>query len=77
MPEAIVWEQMAIALGHVEGCRAGTERISFRHLPGWYEGPYDVLRYAHAKLGDQAAAERADGKFREGVALRELHAHAS
>jgi hypothetical protein len=43
----MAWERMAIALGNVEGCRAGEGRISFRHLPGWYEGPYDVLRWVY------------------------------
>jgi hypothetical protein len=31
--EAIHWEQIAVALGNVEGCKAGEGRISFRHLP--------------------------------------------
>jgi hypothetical protein len=69
--EAIHWERMAIALGNVEGCRAGEGRISFRHLPGWYEGPYDVLRYAYLKLGDRRAAAKAEAKFREALERRE------
>ena len=63
--EAIHWERIAIALGNVEGCHAGEGRISFRHLPAWYEGPYDVLRWAYRKLGDGQAAAEAERRFRE------------
>jgi glycosyltransferase involved in cell wall biosynthesis len=45
---AIHWANICIGLGHYKGSCAGRSRISFRHLPGWYEGPYDVLRYADA-----------------------------
>jgi tetratricopeptide (TPR) repeat protein len=68
--EAIHWERMAIALGHVEGCRAGESRISLRHLPAWYEGPYDVLRWAYRKLADERAAAEADAAYRHAKELR-------
>lgn len=48
--QAIWWCRCSIALGHVEGCRAGEKRVSFRHLPGWYEAPYDVLRHVYREL---------------------------
>ncbi len=74
--EAIHWEQMAIALGSVEGCNVGagsaaSSRISFRHLPAWYEGPYDVLRYAYARLGDAAAADCAQQQYERALRARQ------
>ncbi|MCI0357618.1 MAG: hypothetical protein L0211_03920, partial [Planctomycetaceae bacterium] len=69
--DAIHWERMAIALGSAEGCRAGEGRISFRHLPGWYEGPYDVLRWAYGKLGKTELAAEADEKFQRALAQRQ------
>lgn len=60
---AIHWERMAIALANVEGSHAATDRISFRHLPGWYEGPYDVLRFAYRRLGMEDAARDAADKY--------------
>ncbi len=70
LADAIAWERMAIALGNVEGCRAGEERISFRHLPGWYEGPYDVLRWVYRKQGNADLAAEADEKFQRALAER-------
>jgi len=67
---AIHWEQMAIALGNVEGSYAATDRISFRHLPGWYEGPYDVLRFAYRRLGMEDAARDATEKHERAIKMR-------
>jgi tetratricopeptide (TPR) repeat protein len=61
--QAVTWSQLAVALGHFEGRQAGQHRISFRHLPGWYEGPYDVLRYAYRQLGQQALAAQSETKY--------------
>ena len=68
--DAIHWEQIAIALGNVEGSKAGEGRISFRHLPAWYEGPYDVLRWTYRKLGNVAAADEAEAKFQTALVNR-------
>ncbi len=68
--EAICWARMSIALGHVEGMHAGNGRISFRHLPGWYEAPYDVLRCAYQKLEQPREAEEAKQKFDVALRLR-------
>jgi FkbM family methyltransferase len=69
--QAATWSQLAISLGNVEGHHAGQGRISFRHLPAWYEGPYDVLRCAYRKLGLPAQADEANGRFMEARKQRE------
>lgn len=53
------WAEMAILLGNYEGLEAGAERVGFRHLPAWFEGPFDVLRFALAELGDERGAASA------------------
>ena len=70
LADAIAWERMAIALGNFEGCRAGEGRISFRHLPAWYEGPYDVLRWVYRKQGQAELAAEADTQFKRAHAAR-------
>ncbi|MEO8499257.1 MAG: glycosyltransferase, partial [Planctomycetota bacterium] len=70
---AMHWEQMAIALGNVEGTKAGETRIGFRHLPGWYEGPYDVLRFVFQRLGMPDAARDADEKYKRASQMRIDH----
>jgi glycosyltransferase involved in cell wall biosynthesis len=57
--DAIAWSHMAIANGLFQGRGAQFERIGFRHLPGLYEGPFDVLRWAYKALGDEKAAAEA------------------
>lgn len=68
--QAVHWEQIAITLGNVEGSRAGESRISFRYLPGWYEGPYDVLRFAYRKLKMEAEARIAEADYHRARAMR-------
>ena len=69
--DAIAWSHMAVVNGLYEGAGASFERISFRHLPALYEGPYDVLRSTYAALGDQAAAEAAAQEWAAAKAARE------
>lgn len=70
---AVAWEEMAVAMGHFEGNCSGRHRISFRHLPGWYEGPYDVLRFAWQKLGQPHRAEECERKLRAAKERRWQH----
>ena len=60
---------MAIANGLFRGRGAQFERIGFRHLPGLYEGPFDVLHWAYQALGNDeaAAAAAADFVFANGL----------
>jgi tetratricopeptide (TPR) repeat protein len=70
--DAVTWEQMAIAIGNVEGSQAAQTRISFRHLPAWYDAPYDVLRHSYRMLGDVAAATACERKHQEAMTVRAL-----
>ena len=70
---AVTWEEIAIGLGHFEGRAAGLDRISFRYLPGWYEGPYDVLRFAWRSLGQPQRAAECERKFVLAQAKRREH----
>lgn len=45
--KAIKWSKIALTLGNVEGFADSDKRIGFRHPPGLYEGPYDVLRWTY------------------------------
>jgi tetratricopeptide (TPR) repeat protein len=47
------------------------QQQQWRHLPAWYEAPYDVLRYAYTLLGKSAAADAAELDYRAAVAARE------
>jgi hypothetical protein len=62
---------MAVANGLYEGQGARFARISFRFPTALYEGPYDVLRWAHKALGDGAAAAEAERKFEQARKARE------
>ena len=69
--DAIAWSHMAVANGLYEGQGARFARISFRFPTALYEGPYDVLRWAHKALGDGAAAAEAERKFEHARKARE------
>jgi hypothetical protein len=58
--DAIAWSNMAAVNGLFEGSGATYRRISFRHPPALYEGPYEVLRWTYQALGDKPAAEAAE-----------------
>ncbi len=49
--EAIIWENLAISLGHFRGIELGKERMIYRYLPAWFERPFEVLKFAFDKLG--------------------------
>jgi tetratricopeptide (TPR) repeat protein len=61
--DAVAWARMSEALGRVNGAGAGAERIGFHHPPAQYEGPYDVLRFALAALGDTEGAGEAERRY--------------
>ena len=73
--QAICWERMAITLGHFKGIHSGSVRTGFRHLPGWYEGPYDVLRFAYRSLGLHQAAEEAEEELQRARRERTSRKH--
>ncbi len=67
---AAYWARHAIALGHFAGVGASVPRISFRYPPATWEGPYDVLRFALRKLGDDTGADEAEQLFRQASLAR-------
>jgi hypothetical protein len=58
--QAVCWSRSAIALGCFRGCGQDVKRIGFRNPGALWEGPYDVLRFALAALGDEAGAREAE-----------------
>jgi hypothetical protein len=46
-------------------------RSGFRHPPALWEGPYDVLRFALRRVGDDTGADEAERLFHEAKAARE------
>jgi len=69
--QAVYWARLAIAMGHFAGAGLSVARVGFRHPPGLWEGPYDVLRFALRKIGDDAGADEAERLFLEAKAARE------
>jgi tetratricopeptide (TPR) repeat protein len=69
--DAVSWARMSEALGMVNGRGSVAERIGFHYPPGQYEGPYDVLRFALAALGDSGGAADAERRYLEARAKRE------
>ena len=62
---------MAIANGLFRGRGAQFERISFRHPPGLYEGPFDVLRWTYKAMGNEKAAAEALRDYERAKRARE------
>jgi tetratricopeptide (TPR) repeat protein len=75
--DAIAWSHMAIVNGLFDGAGAAFTRVSFRYPPGLYEGPYDVLRWTYAALGDKAASEAAAKEWAAAKQARESPAAAN
>jgi tetratricopeptide (TPR) repeat protein len=69
--DAIAWSNMAIANGLFEGRGECFPRIGFRFPTALYEGPYDVLRWAHKALGQADLAAAAEHKFEQARRARE------
>jgi len=70
MAWAIAWSQMSFAIGHAEGTCEGADRVGFRNLVGWYEGPLDVLRFALRRQGRMAEADRIETRYQAAKAIR-------
>jgi glycosyltransferase involved in cell wall biosynthesis len=48
--KAIAWCKISLSLGYPEGIASMVHRIGFRHPPGLWEGPYDVLRWTYREI---------------------------
>jgi tetratricopeptide (TPR) repeat protein len=70
--QAIHWARLSVAAGHYQGFGRTLSRIGFRYLPALYEGPFDVLRYAQAALGDRDGALEAEAHHQAAMTLRTL-----
>lgn len=68
--QAAAWAYMAVATGATGNAVHLPQRIGFRHPPGLYEGPYDVLRYALRALGNDLAADEAERMYHVALELR-------
>jgi len=69
--DAIAWSNMAMVNGLYDGAGASFTRIGFRHLPGLYEGPYEVLKSTFLEMGNKDAAAVADTEYQTARAARE------
>lgn len=68
--QAVYWSRLSLAWGLHVGRGREVPRIGFRHLPGLWEGPYDVLRFALRALGDEAGAAAAERDYEEAKRAR-------
>ncbi|MFN8661663.1 MAG: hypothetical protein U0075_07205 [Thermomicrobiales bacterium] len=69
--QAVYWARVSIMLGHYLGSGATVPRIGFRHPPALWEGPFDVLRFALRRTGDDAGADDAERLYEEAKAARQ------
>jgi len=69
--QAVYWARLAITWGHFAGAGGSVPRSGFRHPPALWEGPYDVLRFALRRVGDDSGADEAERLFHEAKAARE------
>src|SRR5215213_1444881 len=69
--QAVYWARLAITWGHFAGAGGSVPRSGFRHPPALWEGPYDVLRFALRRVGDDTGADEAERLFHKAKAARE------
>ena len=68
--QAVYWARLSIPFGLFQGNGAHVPRIGFRHPSALYEGPFDILRFALRKLGDQLGAGEAERLYHQAAAAR-------
>jgi glycosyltransferase involved in cell wall biosynthesis len=68
--QCIYWARLAITQGLAIGTGRDVPRIGFRNPVALYEGPYDLLRFALAKIGDAEGAADAEARFNAAKAER-------
>lgn len=68
---SIQWAHMAIANGLYKGKGGTVHRVGFRHLPGLYEAPYDIIKHSFKRLGNKRAADEAEAEFISAKVARE------
>ncbi len=70
LKRAVAWSQMSVAIGATANRDAVRERIGFRDLVGWYEGPLEVLCVAYERLGETRLLDAAKRQLVEAQAMR-------
>lgn len=68
--DAVVWAEQSVAVGAYDGNGAVLQRHGPFHPPALFDGPFDVLRYALAALGNTEAAAEAAEDYANAQALR-------
>lgn len=68
--QAIYWARLAITWGNFAGHGRMVKRIGFRFLPGLYEAPFDVLRFALKDAGEEKLAAEAAQAYEAAKAAR-------
>ncbi len=68
--QAVYWARLAITWGYFAGHGRMVPRIGFRFLPGLYEGPFDVLRFALENIGEATLAREAAEAYEAAKAAR-------
>jgi len=66
LDQSIAWSKIAIAVASEKNDLV----MSFRHVPAWYEAPYDVLRYAFRNQGNLLEADEAEQLFTKAMSNR-------
>ena len=69
--DAIAWSNMAVVNGFYDGAGPAFARVGFRRASALYEGPYEVLRWAFDRLGNDIAAKEAAREFAAAKKARE------
>jgi tetratricopeptide (TPR) repeat protein len=69
--QAVYWGRLSAAMGSFAGAGSTVPRVGFRYPFALWEGPYDILRFALRRLGDDAGADEAERLFAEAKAARE------
>jgi tetratricopeptide (TPR) repeat protein len=74
--QAVQWAHMAIPNGLFITCRTDypgrfrAKRIGFRNVGALWEGPFDILRFALRKVGDNEGADAAEELYKEALRQR-------
>lgn len=69
--KAVFHAKYAIAGGYVDGFQHEVSRIGFKHPPGLFESPYDLLAWSYKMLGDEVKFEEYKSKHSNALKRRE------
>lgn len=74
MDRAIQWCELSIQCGDYlhNNSTQGQVELTFRYVPASYEAPFDILRYAYHKIGEQQKCDEAGKHYRRAKRIREF-----